>query len=1549
MDCTLPLNDRPIDGLKGNEMRLTCRLLLVMVLATCCTSVWCRAESEQTLWLANHESVSKLNPTAVAIDPRRGKLYVGGTGFNRMTLSVFDVNARCELLGPPRTYVDSLDPLPQDQRSIVKRLRLDPQGRSLFVLVGMAGASSHAYRPLTVYALDDHGEPTGAPLSVSIGNPNHACDDVAFHPRLPLAYAVGWGGSGVGVLTLDAQGRPRGDATWVVTGGDGKVRVTLRPDGGKLYLGAYPGQVNVVDLDAQGQIASPMRSYNLPQPRQAYLQLVAFERALYVDYLDEQSQPLQYLALDATGEPIGEARTVENLIVRDIMRSADHRKLLAVSLQSFSDAMTGEPRQGAAHVVELTLNAEGNPQQIKPCGEPLQDTAIHATSSEAPAVLAVTPARPKFHGNRYAGLEVRFTLEHVESSAPLDAATFEARFPGHDGYLRFDYSRRFNRVYAASPQALGSYAVRSDQPRFDVTASADLAGPVLVDDQREVLYAAAKDGRIVVRSLTDEGAIDAGETRLSTGIANITGLALHPGSGKVYVMGYGPGAPADDPRIITVPQASSGLVGVVSVRHARLYTATQNASGPNLWMWRLDDQGHLTDTQPTPIADGLPASTPGHPSIAAALALSDEHGLLFVGGGAQSAPPASVGIAVHRLSDQGEPTSAPRFFATANPRNSILALAISSDQQHLYECGWGWPTTSIWHVQPDGNLQRGEQQITFGGMGKAAVSPTKDGNFLLIGTNPGMLEITPMDSTGRPRPGVATKLGSQLIGMLQVGNPSHWLSLDEHLKDAIGEAVVRGELVAPSLQNATLRVEFRLRGGALAASFVEKYIGPRFAFIAPCYGSTTHDQVASLIQSVPDRYRQYKRMAEQYAVSPEDRPKQFLIANGLISIDDSIGSLDAGLSLLQTLGHNTVEMWHWGNLAPDALRSKAGEFGFQQFRMSVYKPPAYFDYVRDKVSPAFLDQWTGSAAIAGKGMANMGASGENVKLFHLADEPGWYFPYVIDDVTSNPAHLAAFHEYLQSNSLTAAFFGKATWDEVAPIRLSQVSDLPTRRLLHWTARFYAESFSRNLRAATDALQRRFHDKLHTTINLNNWPGQFFLPSPNTKIGNNNDIGPDAAMGMPNWFDLGRKRAATCFWTEDWFIDAEAQVWSVYGDLMRCAAREGGIEMGAYVVGRTTWQVPDGGAYKVLSLVGHGTKVFDFYTFGPAPAFGDGWSENEPSYQSIAQAIRLLGRGEKLLHPGRPKNGTVAILFPQASQVWDTPPLQHSYMTELYGLHAALVHEQYPVDFIDDVGVEAGNLDRYRYHTLYVTAPNLSLKAQRAIVKWVAEGGTLVVMPGAAAADEYNDHADVLSSILGVTRAQMVREPWPTAQQQRQVPPTMVAAGDPRLGTSTIPVHGPLAALSVGANASVLAHAGERPIVVKATHGRGHVFSYACWPGNAYWNSPDRSNQNRLPRNWLAGARQLITAPARMHGAPKWVHVNRAGVEACLLESPKGIAITLLNWTGEPLGDIEVSIPGVASVGQARSIQSGPLTASQSPDGLKLTLPLATVDVLLLEP
>lgn len=568
-----------------------------------------------------------------------------------------------------------------------------------------------------------------------------------------------------------------------------------------------------------------------------------------------------------------------------------------------------------------------------------------------------------------------------------------------------------------------------------------------------------------------------------------------------------------------------------------------------------------------------------------------------------------------------------------------------------------------------------------------------------------------------------------------------------------------------------------------------------------------------------------------------------------------------------------------------------------------------------------------------------------------------------------------FRSYLQSINPDATYFGGSTpgdWDNpnIVPLGAAAVYPPATptawqKHLYYWTCRFYAQSCSEAFAISTAALREQLNGDLLTTTNLNNWPGRYFIPSPFQKIGDSPaPYTGSNAMGMPDWFDLGRKGSVSCLWTEDWFSDTAANLWSMYADLLRCAVRESpGMEFGGYIVGQSSGAVADGISYKVMSLIGHGAKAIDSYTFGPYQIFGDGWSEKSVrTYHGFADAFRMLGKAEHVLYPGRPRNGTVAILVPKASQPWDMTAAMKLYMYEIYGLHRALTHAQYPVDFVDDDDIEAGKLAEYGYKALYVTAPNLSAAAQSAILSWVNAGGTLVMLPGACTADEYNDACTILTSQMGASWGAVAREDYNQYTGWRHARTAITVTDQAALGAAADETQAQLAPLTV-TSATSLATMPGGSAVTRQARGNGAIWAFGYWPGDTYYTLVDGYDTTRLPMGWRADTRQILTAPCRADGAAKFVSCDVPLVECPLLEdADAGIGITLLNWGGEPLDSLTVSVNKLtmpaeilAQVNAAiaggtlrvASVKQGNLAYTVNGDAIDITLPLATVDVLML--
>jgi hypothetical protein len=389
------------------------------------------------------------------------------------------------------------------------------------------------------------------------------------------------------------------------------------------------------------------------------------------------------------------------------------------------------------------------------------------------------------------------------------------------------------------------------------------------------------------------------------------------------------------------------------------------------------------------------------------------------------------------------------------------------------------------------------------------------------------------------------------------------------------------------------------------------------------------------------------------------------------------------------------------------------------------------------------------------------------------------------------------------------------------------------------------------------------------------------------------------------------------------------------------------------------------------MVGHGATLIDLFSWGPTQLVGgDGWSDTTHRYRHIARAIGLIGQPEPYLLGATPAKGSVAVLSPGGSELWDTDNQRYRYDTEVEYLHSALIHSGYPLDFIDETDLEQGALKGY--HALYVTSPNLSGVAQNAVATWVHAGGVLAVTPGAITADELDrpipatgssspsgviGPQSILDIVRGLTGRDRTRfpnqplgKPFGTITFSADLPATTPFPFPDGVG-QTMPVAGPVIELTLGTATAVAAfHGTGKPAVSVHRHGRGVAIAYGFFPGAQYDRSADRSRITRLPAGWGATERAVVAAPARAAGATHPVDVALPAVEACRLDapSPGRSAVVLLNWGVDPTPETDVRIHQTSAT-TARSIRHGTLPAELDTTGtLRTQVPLDDVDILLLD-
>lgn len=693
--------------------------------------------------------------------------------------------------------------------------------------------------------------------------------------------------------------------------------------------------------------------------------------------------------------------------------------------------------------------------------------------------------------------------------------------------------------------------------------------------------------------------------------------------------------------------------------------------------------------------------------------------------------------------------------------------------------------------------------------------------------------------------------------------------------------------------------------------------------------------------------RRYWKFLEGVKIPEKERPKLFPIVDRFIGGDDDRIAWREGIDSLNRAGFSVLM------LPPSAkIRELLLQVGGKRTSWAVYSPPGYAFAFEEKITPQSIQEWADKIA---RPYLDAGYAKEDMALFALSDEPGWYYPRMLETLKKSSEGMKRFRAYLQAQKLQPADVGAASWDEVQPVGRSQAKDLPGRRLFYWTMRFFAHDSARHFAQCTAALEKSFYPGLPVLTNWNFFAGRLYVPGP---VANNPDKqSPDAAMGGHDWLEFGKLRGGTMLWTEDWFGDARAYQWSFYCARLRCAAQRSGVEFGGYVVPRTAGDRDDGILQRILCLVGSGGRAVKYFVFGPEYNFpGNCYSERARVLPKMAEAHRMIGAAEDLLWHGRRPQTAVALLAPRSAQMWDAheQPIAKGlsdatntnlngstvdYLAEVFDLYLALQHANIPVDFVDEDDLTAEGLKAYR--VLYVTAPNIPAEGQRGLAAWVKAGGTLVTVSGAGQRDRYDEPCSILADALGIHEQPRKRLLVPNAA-------TLKPVGKIALGQEQGLAVGVRGAFTKQAGRVLSTFADGAPAVVEAPVGKGLARHFAFLPGISYWVSA-RGTKDKLPVGFSADLRRALVEPVAQAKIEMPVTVSTPLVEAPMLVSNKGAAVTLLNWTGEALTKLDVVVRVPFTARSVTSVRRGTVPFSVQDGAIRLSLPVEAADILMLRP
>lgn len=545
-----------------------------------------------------------------------------------------------------------------------------------------------------------------------------------------------------------------------------------------------------------------------------------------------------------------------------------------------------------------------------------------------------------------------------------------------------------------------------------------------------------------------------------------------------------------------------------------------------------------------------------------------------------------------------------------------------------------------------------------------------------------------------------------------------------------------------------------------------------------------------------------------------------------------------------------------------------------------------------------------------------------------------------------------FRAYVQAQKLTPVQLGAATWDEVKPF---DIWGAPAEGAKAGKGK--ARPVAAGPQTPADALRAYYTSRFMTHATAQVFPEaarQF--KAAGIPLYAMQGPTPSWSGSSLDWHEFYDHGANTAFVFETSNRDARVWQWESYlADIGRGIAVRHQMPMGCLVK-------PHRGApaQRMLTVIARGTRVVEWYTYGPDYSKGDSFSQSPELLEQVARAARFLGQAEEYLygakHAGQPE---VAFVTPRSSEIWGrSGGLNGTAFENAKWVYLALAHAHVPVDILSEQQLAEGKLERYK--AIYIPGPNLRRDAAAQVKTWVREGGRLWTDALGLSRDEADQPSAAMDELLGLK--DRVLERWGSV-------PLYGATSLGALVETNAPAHAAFGEAQkalvarIGreplkpTTAEVVAHfADKQPAVTRNRFGKGEVTVVGCWSGLSYSAQVRRADFD-MRADFTPGLREFIAAPALAAKAYRPAVPAEALVEAVALDNAGRRSVALINWSYErKAGEagkgrlqtaekLRVELAGMGAVKSARSLIHGPLPLA---NGAVVVPSLAEIDLLVLE-
>ncbi len=462
------------------------------------------------------------------------------------------------------------------------------------------------------------------------------------------------------------------------------------------------------------------------------------------------------------------------------------------------------------------------------------------------------------------------------------------------------------------------------------------------------------------------------------------------------------------------------------------------------------------------------------------------------------------------------------------------------------------------------------------------------------------------------------------------------------------------------------------------------------------------------------------------------------------------------------------------------------------------------------------------------------------------------------------------------------------------------------------------------------------------------------------------------------FKLG---ALSLGWTEDYVWQApefSVQVMGYTTSGLRAGAKYHHTPILMYVMPHSPGNTPRDFRLSFYTCIAHGASAIHYFSAMPlCVGHTENWvrTDDLPMWKAIHDCTHEAGIFENYVLDGQVRPAKAGLLLSSVDDiragVGNFTFSMHN--NERKAIYYALRHAQVPVDFLSEDDVIEGLAGDYQ--VIYVTEKWLHSRAVEALGKWVRDGGTLVALCGGGFYDEFDQANPQANALYGVAAQKVADDP--------RLLEILTKADLPFLTKQDLPLYEPFdyvswgegdrkveragvmvwkQALKVGDGKVIGAFQDGKPAVVEKKQGKGRTVLFGFLPGQAYlksglrvipydrgWN--DESAAHYLPTTMDPQLRRALVDDFLPAGFVRPVACSEPLVETTCIDTEKPakrLAVPLMNYTGKPISQLTVTIPGLARAAGVRSVEHEKVAYAFKDGGLTVTLPLEVADMLLID-